>query len=470
VLVLAALLVPAACFAHTGGQAFILLLPTHLYIAGGAAVVAASFILLVLVPPRAFEAALRLRARLLPLPPAPVREALSTAASLVSLALLVILIAAGVAGSRDPLANPLPLAIWTVWWIGLAYAHAIAGDLWTHLNPWRGLERVVTRASGPHGWLATPPLPYPERAGPWPAVAFFLAFVWFELIHPRPDDPAVLAGAVAAYLLVHIVGVLLFGARAWLASAEAFTLFFRMVAWMAPLGVQRAPRPVATIAPPALKLLDVEPLPPGGVAFVLLALAAVSFDGFSRTFTWLGALGVNPLEHPGRTALMVPNTLGLLGTLALFAVAYTGVVTIAGRVGRLAASPARLLGTFVLSIVPIAVAYHFAHYLPVFLVDVQYAVRAASDPFALGWNLLGTRDLPVIASFLTDPARVYTIWHTQVALIVAGHVAAVWIAHALALRLAPSPRAAVLSQLPVMLLMIAYTMLGLWLLSAPTAG
>jgi hypothetical protein len=65
--------------------------------------------------------------------------------------------------------------------------------------------------------------------------------------------------------------------------------------------------------------------------------------------------------------------------------------------------------------------------------------------------------------------RVYAIWHSQVAIIVAPHVVGVIIAHALALRLVGPARAAV-SQLPMLVLMIGYTMLGLWLLSTPAVG
>ena len=46
---------PAVASAHVGGGAFILLLPTHLYVAGGAIVVALSFALVVLLPPRVFQ-------------------------------------------------------------------------------------------------------------------------------------------------------------------------------------------------------------------------------------------------------------------------------------------------------------------------------------------------------------------------------------------------------------------------------
>jgi hypothetical protein len=57
-----------------------------------------------------------------------------------------------------------------------------------------------------------------------------------------------------------------------------------------------------------------------------------------------------------------------------------------------------------------------------------------------------------------------------VAIIVAAHVAGVFLAHALALRWSARPAAATLSQLPLLALMIGYTMLGLWLLSTPAVG
>ena len=118
------------------------------------------------------------------------------------------------------------------------------------------------------------------------------------------------------------------------------------------------------------------------------------------------------------------------------ALAYVGAVRLSARLARLRVPLARLVALFALPLVPIACGYHFAHYLPVFLVDVQYAIRAASDPLARGWDLFGTRDLAVVTSFLSDPERVYAIWHSQVALIVGAHVAGVVIGHALALRLA----------------------------------
>lgn len=476
VLLLAGALVagPAgAAAAHTAGQAFVLLLPTHLYIIGGALVVAASFVLVALVPSKTFARLEGLRWRLGGGPgPAALARRLSTAASLLSLAVVIALVVAGLRGSRDPLANPLPLFVWTVWWIGFTYLHALFGNLWAQLNPWSGLYRMTIRVGRP----AEPLLRYPAWAGYWPAVIGFLGFAWLELVHPSPADPGLLAGVVVGYLLANFVGIFVFGEREWLWHAEVFSVFFRMIASLAPLGREReregpagqAPGEV-TVALPGLRLLAAEAPGASGVAFILAALAYVSFDGFSRTFTWVAFLEENPLEYPGRSALMFPNTVGLLGTLAVLGLAWAVVA----RLARALAGPegrAGHAGGLVRAIVPIAFGYHFAHYLPVFVVHAQHALRAASDPFALGWDLLGTRDLHVVASLLTDPGPVYAIWHTQVAIIVAAHVAAVAVGHALVLRLAGSARASVVSHVPVVVLMIGYTMLGLWLLSTPAAA
>lgn len=462
---------PGAAGAHAGGHAFVLLLPTHLYVVGGALVVAASFALVALLPARTFPEPGRLRWRPGTLPlSSRRRRGLSAAASLLSLAVVLVLIAAGVLGSRDPLSNPLPLVVWTLWWVGFTYLHALLGNLWAHLNPWSGLHWLVTWARGG----APPPFTYPAEMGHWPAVALFLGFAWFELVYPAPADPAILAGVVSAYLLLHVAGVCCFGVP-WLRHAEPFSVFFRIIGWLAPLGLRErdtdredppgGARPEVEITLPGLRLLSAPALVGGGVAFVLAALSAVSFDGLSRTFTWVALLGENPLEYPGRTAVKLPNTIGLLGAFAVLGLAYLAVVRLAGRLAG--DRSGQLPGRLVLAVVPIAFGYHFAHYLPVFIVDVQYAIRAVSDPFARGWDLLGTRDLAVVTSFLTDPGRVYAIWHTQVAIIVVAHVVAVYVAHALALRLGVPDRAAVLSQAPMLALMIGYTLLGLWLLATP---
>ena len=458
--------------AHTSERAFILLLPTGLYVVGGAAVVALSFAVIALIPTARLLSLERARWRLGNIPRwDPVGPSLG--AFVVACGLVI----AGYVGSRDPLANPLPLVVWTLWWVGLTFLHALFGNLWEILNPWRDIYRFLTMFPGLRAWRQRPPLSYPRRVGYWPTVALFFAFAWFELVHPAPQDPDVLANLVTVYLSATFVGMLIFGEQAWLQHGEPFSVFFRMVAWLSPPDTEQAPsagvgqgRPTLSATLPSVRLLKVGTLPVSGAAFVLLALASVSFDGLSRTFWWLDLVGVNPLDHPGRTALIGVNTVGLLGAFFALAAVYTFAVLIGHAVARSGRGAGESLGRFVVSIIPIAFGYHFAHYLPTFLVDVQYAVRALSDPFAVGWNLLGTRHLHVTASLLTDHRSVEVIWHLQVLGIVAAHVVAITIAHYIALRDAATLRAAVLSQVPLTLLMIGYTLFGLWLLATPVAG
>ncbi len=79
----------------------------------------------------------------------------------------------------------------------------------------------------------------------------------------------------------------------------------------------------------------------------------------------------------------------------------------------------------------------------------------------MGWNLFGTvafqpRYGLVEAGF---------VWHSQAALIVAGHVVAVYLAHLILLRLLRDPKRAMLSQLPMLVLMVLYTVSSLWILA-----
>lgn len=472
--VLAALALVAAgpVLAHTGERAHVLVLPTRIYVIGGAVVVALSFLVMALLPVAGANAFERLRLDLGRLPWWRPRLP-----GFVVLLFVLCLIGAGYTGSRDPLVNPLPLVVWVLWWVGLSVIQAAIGDVWSVLNPWPGARLLLTALPGLSRWRERAPFSYPARIGYAPAVVVLLAFAWFELVYPAPQDPQILATAVVGYAVITLIGTLLYGAEAWLGYAEAFTVFFRVVSWLSPFELAADPddgagtrRVRITLGPPAMKLLRTGALPASGMAFVLLALASVSFDGLSRTFWWLSAVGENPLEYPGRTALLGVNTVGLLGAFAALLGAYAVAVLLGGALSGRRELATADLGRFVLAIVPIAFGYHFAHYLPTFLVDAQYALRALSDPFDLGWNLLGTRHLHVRASFLSDAHSVRVIWYVQVATIVLAHVAAVVVAHLLALRRSADVRTTVLSQVPMTVLMVGYTLFGLWLLATPVAA
>ena len=127
---------------------------------------------------------------------------------------------------------------------------------------------------------------------------------------------------------------------------------------------------------------------------------------------------------------------------------------------RSAGTIARL---FVLTLVPIAIAYLIAHYLHYLLVQGQLIVPLLSDPFGRRWDLLGT------ASFYPDigllDARL--VWNLSLASIVAGHVISIWLAHRIALREFGARGMAVKASVALTVLMVVYTVVSLLIIADP---
>jgi len=129
-----------------------------------------------------------------------------------------------------------------------------------------------------------------------------------------------------------------------------------------------------------------------------------------------------------------------------------------------------LLSVFAPTILPIALAYHAAHYFPSLLVDGQYVLVALNDPLGQGANLLGLDGFHVTTGFFKHRESMRVIWLSQAAIIVFGHVLAVILAHANAVQAYGGIRRAFTAGMPLALFMVLYTWLGLWLLAAPKGG
>lgn len=469
ILSIAVFLFPGLAHAHTAERGFILLLPTEYYLTGGTAAVAATFLVMALISPARLSAWFGKRISL----PVPETPRLDEALGALGFASFLFLIYCGVEGARDPLTNPLPLAVWTLGWVGLTLLHTLIGDLWAVLNPWRFPVRMIRRAAGLTA-VGDGPFMLPNWLKVWPAILLFLEIAWFELVDIAPADPDRLAIALSIFWLIGLLGCLLFGEDIWRRSGEPLSILFRYLALLAPITITRteAGTRALILTWPGGRVLDAA-APSARVAlFLLLTLATVSFDGLKMTFWYLGLIGVNPLEFPGRSAVTDVNSMGLVGAWIALAALYFGCVALgerlAGRSGGLSVA-----GMLVLSILPISLAYHFSHYLTVLLVNGQWAVVAFNDPLATGANLLGAADFRVTTSFLNVSSDVETIWDAQVATIVLGHVLAVLLAHALIARRddnSSSLSKALPAQAPLGALMIGYTLFGLWLLASPTGG
>ena len=447
--------VPGAAAAHVAELGIVLLLPTDVYIAAGVSAVAATVALLALLPDKAAAALFRPWAGL-PALPLRLRPVVLALASLGFLWLLW----AGRVGPRDPLVNPLPLAVWTLWWMLLVSAQGLFGDVWRWINPLAAPAALLR-------WLVgRPPLRWPRRLGHWPACAAFLAFALFLLADPAPADPDRLATAVALYALATLAAVAAFGPRALL-HAEAVTALMRAYGRMAVFG-RRGARRAAGL--PGWRALS-GPVPSLSAAVLILLLLGVgSFDGLNETFWWFDRIGVNPFDYGGRSDLIVHTSVGLLLAAAALIAAYSlciaaGLRLAGSRLGLVAA-----FRCFAPSLLPIALGYHIAHYYTAFLVQGQYLLAAMTDPMATGADLLGIGPVTVTTGFFNTTASVRAIWLTQAGAVVLGHVLAILIAHATAVRAFGSGRRAALSQAPLAAFMVGYTLFGLWLLAAPRGG
>ena len=451
---------PQLTFAHAGSSGHVLLLPTQLYIVGGAAVVALTFAVMIFVVRHPLSGHHQISQNY-------ENEAGSNYwLSLLSLLTLLLLVWIGYNGNRDPIQNLLPLTVWVFWWIGFTMLTALFGNFWAVISPWSILHKLVTLFTGFKTGKKRS-FGEAERWAYWPAVILFFGFAWFELVHPSPMDPETLAGIISLYVLFTIVGIIFFGGEFWLEKGEPFSIFFRMVGWLAPfyLKIPAGQKSWLRIGIrwPCAGLLRSESLPTGGVAFVILVLSTVSFDGLSKTFWWLSLVEKNPLEYPGRTEMMLPNTLGLCITFLVFFSAFYAVQRITSWLN----TEAQETSSFIYSMIPIAFGYHFAHYLPTFIVDIQYALIALSDPFGIGWNLFGTTDWVVSSSYLANYDSAVFIWYLQISGIVLAHVGAVIVFHLLQLHENQTLIKTLQGQFPATVLMIAYTVFGLWLLSTP---
>jgi hypothetical protein len=191
----------------------------------------------------------------------------------------------------------------------------------------------------------------------------------------------------------------------------------------------------------------------------------VAFDGFTATPAWarLESVLYAALAPVGDGRLTVIGTLGLIAFPIAFVLVYGLFAAWMARAAGGELSTGAIARMFVLSLVPIAIAYHLAHYLTYLLIQGQLVIRLASDPFGLGWNLLGTGhyrpDVGIVGARFA--------WYAAVVAIVLGHIIAVYVAHLIALREFSDRRRAIRSQFPMLVLMVGYTMVSLWIIAQP---
>jgi hypothetical protein len=388
---------------------------------------------------------------------------------------LLLTVATGLFGSQNPLVNFNTTFFWIVFILGLTYLTAIAGDLYALINPWRSLCDWL------EGWrpgMFLGRLPYPKWLGYYPALILYASLVWTELF--GQTSPRTLAIILIGYGGVNLGTAWLIGKEQWFRYGELFSVYFRLLGKMAPidyepepLGVRRRATYRLRFRKPFIGLLESNADHSSLLLFVIFMISSTAFDGAHDTVPWVGMFwkGLYPLlssliNRP--YSVWVSTYYAWQSTMLLllpfcYAAVYLMLLSIARSVTGSVIPLQTLALRFAFTLVPIAFVYNVTHYYGELASQGIQVLRMVSDPFSVGWNLFGTRQ------WFTDPVVLDagTVWHTQVALILFGHIVSVYLAHVEALRVFPRARHAMLSQMPMLLLMLLLTTVGLWILSLP---
>jgi hypothetical protein len=385
---------------------------------------------------------------------------------------LLLTIATGLFGSTNPLINFNMTFFWIIFALGFTYVTALLGDLYALINPWRAICRAIERTS-PEIFRGR--LRYPAWLGYYPALALYMAFIWIELfgqIHPRT-----LSLILLIYTGLNSVAAWLIGKEAWFRYGEFFSVFFRLIGKMAPVEYILTSDPKASYRvqerKPFVGLLEGHADHVSLLLFVIFMLSSTAFDGAHDTLPWVGIFwrGIYPVlsavihqQYFFFLTLYYAWQYAMLLLSPLFYLAIYLVLIWLAKVLAHSSIPLRTLALrFAFTLIPIAFVYNLTHYYTDLFSQGVQIVRMISDPFNLGWNLFGT------SQWISDPIVLDAsgVWHTQVALILFGHVVSVYLAHVEALKVFPGRRHAVLSQLPMLVLMVLLTTIGLWILSLP---
>ena len=305
-------------------------------------------------------------------------------------------------------------------------------------------------------------LEYPTWLGRWPAAIGILGFAFVELAYRNRDDPSQLAIMALIYAVVMLGGMAWFGIDTWSERADPFGVYFGLFARLSVFTrrdgrLQR--RPLLSGAPP-LELW------PGTIALLAVAIGSTTFDGASNGPVWqsLAPHIESVFSHLGagpESQLQWASLVGLVACVLIIGGFYR--LGIRGMVGVGEGHTAsELAQRFAHTLIPIAFAYAFAHYFSLLVFQGQGAVHLISDPLGHGDDLFGTSGVGINYNVISSKG----IWYVQVGALVVGHVAGLTLAHDRAVAMYRQVQDAVRSQYWMLVVMVGFTSLGLWLLSA----
>jgi hypothetical protein len=428
-------------------------LPLLAVMVAAVAVVAISFGLIYLLPPRPErpedEGVIL---------PRPLVILLQTLAVLTVLYLLVV----GLWGRQVAALNGAAILFWVIAIPVLPLIHCLVGGMYAVANPFALAARLITGGAS----ARRPPDPRVQRWGYWPAVIQLFLLVWFELaLRAVPSSPRALAALVAVYAVFQVA----MGARwgeAWYSGGDLFQAITSLASTIAPVALDRDGKGFVRLKR-GFRPGRFLPPRPGREALITLWLAGVLADGVRVTPIWRAVTSATQpfSDSIGRAGSfdvgdLLLDTAEILFTWLALGIFFWVFTWLAATLSR--RDPRQLAAVVSPSLIPIALAYLLAHNLTQ-LVVLGPLIWTARDA-----------DLATAAGLIQQNVHQVTpavIWWIQVTAIVAGHILAVIVAHARLARAEKDPSLAIRGDLGWLAAMLVYTATSLWVLAQPlTAG
>ena len=457
------LIIPDKIYAHGFGERYDLPIPLTYFLVGGSLTIIFSFLILIIFFNKEYKinhnkSLLILKENSLSKIPLVLFKKIL---KIFSVSLFLLTIISGYIGSSNPIENFSTPFIWIIWWVGFGIVTPLIGDFWKSLNPIKILYLFVI-----NNVIKNPELihkgkyKYPKSLDAWPLIISFVLFSWFENVG-NGSNPQTLATLITVYTVLTFIFMYLYGPKDWLEKGDVFSVYYHI---MGSFGIFKLTQNKylqttnINLRLPVTGLTELKTPSTLFVAFHIILLGTISFDGLSETTFWTN-IEIIFIPALGKA---ITETLGIILIPSLFFILLWFVCKMVSAITK-EKSTEEILTSFVFSLTPIAIAYHIAHYLAYILITGQLIIPVISDPFGYGWNLIGTQNYTLNIGIINAKDA----WYSSVIIIVLGHVFSVIVAHINAVKIFSKNTLAIKSQIPFLILMIFYTALSLWIIAQP---
>ena len=382
---------------------------------------------------------------------------------------LVFLVIAGLFGSQGPLDNIINVFIWVWVWVGIAYVSIVFGNIWGAISPWSSIYSLFI-------FLLRKKLKRIRRHSDKEAeiLGLILLFIvlWIAIIFPGREVPYNLSLFLMFYSLITLLGMVVYGRSRWNNSAEIFNIYFGMLGRLGILGRDKK------------GFKDNLRIPLSGVhmgrgsiyssLFIVVAVSSISFDGIIETEAWdnfkvyiVSISFFRPVleklvQYFGDITLVL-NSIGFICMPLIIGFLFMATCFRAQKHVKQKIDLCTILIAFTPALIPIAAAYHVAHYFSFLLIAGQIGIQLISDPFGWGWNIFGTANMQINVAVINAKIG----WTIILISVVLGHMASIFISQKIAFNIKEKNSNTLKIHLPFSFFMVLYTIFSLWILAQP---